>query len=269
MQIKKLILLLSLLVSGGLSELNALDIKGVVGFHDNYIPGREHHTLAVGIGAYVEHKTESDIMMSGYFDWFLDDDEEEIDDDRYNNWFQSGFNVNGPVTDFSANTNLLWEVEGDMRYNTVTSIEVYYRGFVGLMPQYHKEDFLVGIGLYGGYYYFELDDDLPARAGFHSDELTYESLAYCVKGKTDIKLSQNFTFKAVAKQWRDDNDWLQNQVLLDLVYNMSHWIDNSEIILNTEYNHYNFSDAESEIGTTLDQFRDEEWNTRFFARISF
>jgi len=263
------ILLSTLLLASTSTGLLALDVKGVVGLHNNYIPGRQHHTFGVGIGVYAEHETQNNVKMSGYFDWFFDDDDEEIDHDRYSNWFQSGFNVNGLVTDFSNDTNLLWEAEGDMRYNTVTSIESYYKGFVGLMPQYHSNDFLAGIGIYGGYYYFEFDDDLPATAGFHSEELTYESMAYCIKGKTTYKVSNDLDFIAVAKQYRDDNDWLQNQVLLDLVYDISNLVDNSEIIFNTEYNRYNLSNAESDAGTNFDRFREEEWNTRLFVRIAF
>ena len=264
------VVLMRLILSISLtSSLMGLDVKGVVGVHDNYVPGRQHHTLSIGVGVYLEHTTQSNIFMSAYFDGFIDDDDEEIDDDRYSQWIQAGFDLHGPVANFSENIDLIWEADGYMRDNTVTSIERIWKGFIGLMPQYHQDKLVLGLGLYGGYYYFEIDDDVPRQIGFPSDELTYESLAYCVKGKLAYEINDQYTFTVVPKQWRDDNDWLQNQVTLALEYDMSAWVKKSEIILNTEYNRYNLSNAEASNGVRLDVFRDEEWNTRLFARISF
>lgn len=248
---------------------SALDIKGTVGLHDNYLPGPDHHTFGVGLGLYAEHESESKIKSSAYFDWFNDDDNEEIDDDRYSNWFQAGFSSTGPIMNYNDNVCIDWGFDGEMRYNTVSSIEAFYRALPGMIASYKEESYSVGIGLYGGYYYHEWDDDIPKSIGYPAQYAKYESLVYSLKGNVRVDLNKDLEFLAVAQQWREDETWAQDQVKLDFVYDLSPYTENSEFIINSEYNRYNLKLYEPVNGVGLAEFRDDEWNFRTYARIAF
>lgn len=270
MKIYKLIFLVMFMTSTLSTLASALEIKATLGIHNNYIPDKNHHTSATGIGLYAEHESKSNVKSSAYFDLFYDDDKEEIDHDRDNEWFQAGLNIGTHIMQYSDDLYINFDFDAEMRENTVSSIEFYYKIFPGVIAEYKKHDYSVGLGLYSGYYCFESDDDIPKEAGYPYAQAKYESVAYSIKFNTLISLSEFFELAAVAQQWRDDSIWLNDKVAVDFIYDMSSLIRNSDFIISGEYNHYNYKMLETLNGINpKDFFIGEEWNFRTYARIAF
>ena len=87
-----------------------------------------------------------------------------------------------------------------------------------------------------------------------------------------ISLSKSFNLSLLVQQWRDDDTWLEDRFKMDLIYDLTGFIDNSEFIINTEYSHYNlelYDVVNGQSLTSLHGSNDKEWNSRMYVRIAF
>lgn len=68
-----------------------------------------------------------------------------------------------------------------------------------------------------GYYYFEIDDDVPETRGYGRNDLENKTSAASVQVYTRIDVSQNVELRLSAQQWHDGDSWLEgSQFIVDI-----------------------------------------------------
>ena len=90
-----------------------------------------------------------------------------------------------------------------------------------------------------GYYLSEIDDDVPFIAGYSPDDLSNKTTAYSLRAESKVKLNSKMDIYARIQQWRDNNQWLENQYALILNHDTAPYIDKSTLTLSMEHSRYN------------------------------
>lgn len=239
MFIKKHYKPLLLLTWGFTLPLYAADWKMNLGAHDFFVAQENSHTFGAGIGFFVSHTTSNDILLSANFDTFLDVDVDQLDEDHIPIWFTSKLLSKGAITALSENTSLNWLMTFDSKTNTVSSIEQQFKVMPGLNLEYSSSAFSIGSALLAGYYFLEIDDDVPKQRGYSRHDLQNKSAAISLSADIRFALTESLQMTAYVQQWHDGDIWLENQYAISLSYNSNLWITDSKIIVSAEHTKYN------------------------------
>lgn len=109
----------------------------------------------------------------------------------------------------------------------------------GLDIGFDAQSYTVGATGSAGYYYFEIDDDVPETRGYGRNDLENKTSAVSVQAYTRIDVSQNVEFRLSAQQWHDGDSWLENKYLMAFAYNIHSWLEGSQFIVDIEHTKYN------------------------------
>jgi len=221
------------------TPLYAADWKMNIGAHDFVVAQENSHTFGAGIGFFVTHTTNNDILLTANFDTFLDIDMDELDEDHIPIWFKSKLLAKGLITALSKNTSVNWLMTFDSKTNTVSSVEQQFKLMPGINLEYNSRPFSIGSAFLAGYYFLEIDDDVPKQRGYSRHDLQNKSAAISLSADMRFALGENLQMRASAQQWHDGDIWLENQYTLSLSYNANSWIKDSKIIISAEHSKYN------------------------------
>ena len=230
---------LLILISTFTTPLYAADWKMNLGAHDFVVAQENSHTFGAGIGLSVSHTTNRDILLTANFDTFLDMDIDQLDEDHIPIWFTSQFSAEGLIRALSKNTSVNWLMTFDSKTNTVSSVEQQFKLMPGINIGYNSRTFSIGSAFLAGYYFLEIDDDVPKQRGYTRHDLQNKSAAASLIADMHFALADNLEFYASAQQWHDGDTWLENQYALSLSYNANSWINDSKIIISAEHSKYN------------------------------
>jgi len=204
--------------------------------------GDNSHTLGVNGGIFAEHLTESDILLKGNADIFLDLDRDKLDPDHLPIWYKIHLLANGALYHFSPGFGLHWLVDFRIKENTVNGIEKDMKQFFGVNVAYDNSVFHLALNGYGGFYYLEIDDDVPAQYGYERRDLGNATNAVSVLLESSVRFGRSFQLFGSAQNWSSVNSqsgWLQNQYIVLLRYHSGNWIDESSLNLKIEHTKYN------------------------------
>lgn len=219
--------------------LYAADWKMNIGAHDFIVTQENSHTFGAGIGFTFAHTTNSDVLLTANFDTFLDIDVNQLDEDHIPIWFTSELLAKSSITALSKNSSVNWLMTFDSKTNTVSSVEQQFKLMPGINLEYNSRAFSIGSAFLAGYYFLEIDDDVPKQRGYSRNDLQNKSAAISLNAEMRFALADNLQLYASAQQWHDGDLWLENQYALKLSYNAAPWIKDSRIIISAEHSQYN------------------------------
>ncbi len=209
------------------------------GVHDFYVPDMESHTYGIGGGISYEKTTDSGFHWFGSYDLFKDFDKDELDPDHIPIWWKLHIRVDRPMLEISPQSYLSWEVAHNSKTNTVSSIEREIKIFPAILYNWENERFKFSLKAAAGYFFLEIDDDVPKSRGYARGDFRSDGFAYSFAANGTVNLGQSFQLFGQFQRWADEDTWLENQYLIELRYDADHWFSDSELVLGIEGNHYN------------------------------
>lgn len=223
----------------GSFNAEALDWRIAFGAHDTFVEQVDSHTFGAGASFSLSHVTESNILLTGALDIFIDHDKDKLDPDHIPVWFSSDYMAKGELFELSPNSAFHWEVELSGRRNTVSSVEKQMKLFPSIGYEYRSKAFDAGLKAGGGYYFLEIDDDVPRMRGYDRGDFQNKTGAYTLAGDTRIALGTSFDLSAKAQHWNDGSEWLENRYSVALSYDSNSWVEDSVFIMSVEHTEYN------------------------------
>jgi hypothetical protein len=202
--------------------------------------GDDSHTFGLNGGIFAEYLSESEILLKGNADFFLDMDRDKLDPDHLPIWYKIHLFADGAFYRFSPEFGLHWLVDFRIKENTVNGIERDMKQFFGVGVAYDNSNFHFALNGYGGFYYLEIDDDVPVQYGYERRDLGNAANAVSLLIESSVRLGQSFQLFGSAQTWSDlENSWLQHQYIVLLRYDSGNWIDQSSLNLKIEHTQYN------------------------------
>ncbi|MEC4727485.1 hypothetical protein HWQ46_18225 [Shewanella sp. D64] len=229
----------TILISVVSFNVSALDWRIAFGGHDFIVEQESSHTFGVDVNFSFAHLTESNILLTGYIDVLVDHDKDKLDPDHIPIWFMSNYMAKGELFTLSLNSTLMWEVELDGKRNTVSSVEKQVKLFPAISYEYSTEAFFVAVKGAAGYYFLEIDDDVPRLRGYDREDFQNKTGAYSFAANTRVALGEVIDLSLSAQHWNDGDEWLENQYGITLIYDSHSWVKDSYLILSVEYTEYN------------------------------
>lgn len=218
---------------------NAVDWALMYGVHDTFVRDENSDTLGADIGIAVSAITDSGIMMDGSLTLFGDYDHDELDPDYSPYWHKADAQIKRELYQLTPTIGLDWLARFDGKQNTVSAVEKQSKLFAGIGAHYETSTFNLGLKAFVGYYNLEIDDDVPQTRGYPTDDLKYDATAYSVLADGQIKLNTKTLGYIRLQQYRDNNQWLENQCELTVSYDSTEWIKGSTLYMSSEYTKYN------------------------------
>lgn len=218
---------------------SALDWRIAFGGHDFIVEQESSHTFGADVNFSLAHLTESNILLSGNIDVFVDHDKDKLDPDHIPIWFMSNYMAKGELVSLSRNSTLMWEVELDGKRNTVSSVEKQVKLFPAISYEYNTEAFSAAVKGAAGYYFLEIDDDVPRLRGYDREDFQNKTGAYSFAANTRIALGKAIDLSLSAQHWNDGDAWLENKYGVTLTYNSNSWVEDSHLVMSVEHTEYN------------------------------
>lgn len=218
---------------------HAIEWRAAIGAHDFVVDQASSHTPGLNVGLAFTHFTDNNILLAGKADVLVDIDHDKLDPDHIPVWFQSAYLARGNLYHFSPQMSLDWQVDVAGRRNTVSSIEQQFKFFPGLALNYQQPHFSARFKASAGYYQIELDDDVPKSLGYKRDDLKFSSQAFSLAMRTSIYFTSKLSLSAMAQQWHDGDQWLENKFGMHLDYDVSQFKADSLLVLSIEHHQYN------------------------------
>ncbi|QFU24303.1 hypothetical protein FM038_020555 [Shewanella eurypsychrophilus] len=239
LKIKPLLFPVACLSLASSFNAQALDWRIAFGGHDIIVEQADSHTLGVGAALSLAHLTESNILLTGSIDVFIDHDKDKLDPDHIPLWFDSEFLATGPLFEISETSHLNWEVEIADRRNTVSSVEKQFKVMPALGYAFNTSAFDVAAKVGAGLYFLEIDDDVPRMRGYDREDFQNKTGAYTLAVDTRISLGSSFDFSAKIQHWSDGSEWLENRYGMVLSYDSNSWVEDSVFVMSVEHTEYN------------------------------
>lgn len=268
-KIKSGIIAFAITASLSVAPVAALDWRFGVGGHDYYVDQADSHTLGAGVKIALSHLTESEIKLTGELNVFVDNDVDELDPDHIPVWFSSYYSAGGDLVSFSEYSSLFWDVSLSGKRNTVSSVEKQVQLFPALGYAYQRASFNADLKLGGGYYFLEIDDDVPRMRGYDRDDFQNKTGAYTLAVGVGFDMAERFDLTLAVQQWHDGSDWLENQLQANLSYDADHWSEKSKLIFSVKYNEYNLDPYAKVPTNDPDYLPILPWNKDLLVRLYF
>lgn len=220
---------------------NAYNLSLTFGGHDYIVQDEHSHTFGANMGIIGDGVSDSGIILNGSFTLFIDHDKNHLDPDHIPIWYKTDAQAIEEIYQLSQNIKLNRIIRFDGECNTVSSVECKAKAFGGFRAEYKTSNLKIGLNGTGGYYYLEIDDDVPEEYGYKRSDIKNEAMAYSVMADGEIKLNQKTKVYGRIQQWKDADQWLENQYEFVLSYNSSQWFKDSTFSIEAEHTQYNLA----------------------------
>lgn len=218
---------------------NAVDLSMTYGAHNLYVHEKQSHTFGANIGIIANEMTDSGTLLNGSLTVLIANNKDKLDPDYDPIWYIADAQVVGNLYPMTSNTGLDWLARLDIKNNTVSGIEKQHKLFTGIGLHYTTPTVKLNLKTLIGYYLSEIDDDVPFIAGYAPDDLSNKTTACTLIAESKVKLNSKMDAYARVQQYRDDNQWLENQYALILNHYTTAYIDKSTLTLSMEHSRYN------------------------------
>jgi hypothetical protein len=228
------------LVLAGFAAIGeAADWRYSVGIHDFGVRDVDSHTYGLNGSLSVDKQTAAGRHVFGTVQLFVDRDHDDLDPDHIPIWWQVHAGSDGELA-AGTHTHVGWTAEFDTRVNTVSSVERQIIAMPAIVAGYDANRFQASLKAGAGWFFLEIDDDVPKTRGYVRDDLRNSTLGYSAAADLTLKLGASWTAFGSAQEWWDSHEWLQTQlkVALRMAAGHSH-SHSSEFVLSADFNEYN------------------------------
>lgn len=218
-------------------------IRYQVGVHDMWVPDVESHTFGVNVTAAYERTLPSGTHLSLDGDVFLDFDQDHLDPDHIPVWWQLHFGLAGPIMESATPGawHLSWVADGNTRVNTVSSIEREIRAVAGIEYGGNLGPLYLAGRLGGGYFFLEIDDDVPIPRGYAREDLRNTTWVFSPALEAKWTVSPTFKLLGRAQEWHDGDTWLETKYFTALDWDISKTVPGAVLELSAEFTQYNMA----------------------------
>jgi hypothetical protein len=220
------------------SASEAADWRYAVGIHDFMVADVNSHTYGLDASASIDQRTEAGRHWAGSFDLFLDHDEDDLDPDHIPVWWQIHFGTDGDFWRADA-MHVGWTADINTRMNTVSSVERQITALPKLVAGYDGTGFQTSLQAGAGWFFLEIDDDVPKTRGYDRDDFRNNELAYTLAADATVKLGASWVVFGQAQRWWDSHEWLQTVFKVAVRMDADQSRKGSEFVLSADYNQYN------------------------------
>ncbi len=200
------------------------------------------HTYGLNLGIFADQITESGILIQGNGEMFLDIDRDKLDPDHIPLWFKVRLLADGTLYSVNRLFGFHWLVDVRAKQNTVSGIENDMKQFIGVGLAYDNGTVNLALNGYGGFYYLEIDDDVPFTYGYERRDLGHGTDALSVMAEGTVALGKAFQLYGRLQTWSSvgvASDWLENEYIIELRYDSDAWISLSHLNLKIDHIQYN------------------------------
>ncbi|MFL6619607.1 MAG: hypothetical protein ACJ8MH_13455 [Povalibacter sp.] len=219
-------------------QSSAADWRYSVGIHDFIVDQVNSDTYGLDAGVFMSNQTAWGVPLVGSFQLSWDHDQDDLDPDHIPIWWQLHLGSGGVFWQPSPRFDLGWTADLNTRMNTVSSIERQIQLLPTLSAAYHGSIAEASVKAGGGYFFLEIDDDVPSERGYVREDLRTSTFAESLVADGSIKLGESWKLKARAQGWWDGSDWLQTEYAAEVHFAVNHSA-NTEMVLSAEVNEYN------------------------------
>jgi len=215
------------------------DWRYAVGIHDFGVRDVESHTYGLNGSVSVDKQTQAGRHVFASADVYVDRDHDDLDPDHIPIWWQVHAGADGALWQ-GTHTRVGWTGNFDTRVNTVSSVERQIIAMPAIVAGYEASRFQASLQTGAGWFFLEIDDDVPKTRGYDRDDFRNSTLGYSAAADITLKLGASWTAFGHAQEWWDSHEWLQSQlrVALRMAAGHSH-SHSSEFVLSADFNEYN------------------------------
>ena len=204
------------------------------------VPGGEtSHTYGVNALISAEATLRSGIHWETSNDLLVDWDHDKLDPDHIPVWWRLHGAIDGPIRRPTGPWHVSWVTDLDATENTVSSIEREIRAMGGVTAGCVYGPFSADLKAQLGYFFLEIDDDVPKLRGYTRADLRNDGVAVSLALDAAFEITPVWKLSGHVQQWNDDVAWLQKQYLLALQYRLAVTGREPCLTLSVEVNDYN------------------------------
>ena len=216
----------------------AADREYWIGVHDFNVPDVDSHTYGITVGAIFDKQTRSGRHLIGGIDLFADRDKDDLDPDHIPIRWDVHLGTDGAFWK-GTHTQIAWSADVNTRMNTVSSIEREITALPSIVASYNGNIFQPSQKAGAGWFFLEIDDDVPKTRGYDRSDFRNSTFAYLVAADLKIKIGTCCEISGEAQRWQDSDDWLQTQYQAALVVATGDWIKGGKFMLTADFYEYN------------------------------
>jgi len=252
-----------LLLAGGTGTAHADEWRYWLGLHDFNVPDVDSHTYGVFVGASVDKQTKSGRHFVASADVFADRDKDDLDPDHIPIRWDVHAGTDGEFWQ-GSHTHLGWTANFDTRMNTVSSVEREMTALPAIVGRYEGNFLRTSLKTGAGWFFLEIDDDVPKTRGYERGEFRNSTFAYTVAADVSIRLGDCCKIAGMAQEWWDSDVSLQTQYQAALHFDAGHWRKDSELMLSVDHYEYNLDPYQNPGALPI-----LPWNDDFLVRLLF
>jgi len=211
-----------------------------LGLHDFSVPDVDSHTYGIVGGASVDKQTKGGRHYIGSIDLFLDHDKDDLDPDHIPVRWDVHLGTDGELW-HGERTHLGWTADFNTRMNTVSSVEREMTALPAIVGWYDGAHVRTSLKAGAGWFFLEIDDDVPKTRGYDRSDFRNSTLAYTIAADVMIRLGTNWKIQGEAQEWWDSHESLQTQYGAALHFDVGSWKKDSEVVLSADAYEYNLS----------------------------
>jgi hypothetical protein len=216
----------------------AWELKADYGFHDFVVPEVSSHTFGINAHLQTTHKFQVGPEMDISLDLFAEHDVDDLDPDHIPVWWKSAIHMGDTLLETGQKTALAWVFDLNGMRNTVSSIEKQYKVFPGMRANFNADGWRLSLQAAVGYYFMEIDDDVPRTFGYERDDLDHGDWGYSLLAEATIPFGVSCRLTGGLQLWSERATWLQRQARVEFGIKMT---QSTELVVGAEYNDYNLS----------------------------
>ncbi|MBT1443737.1 hypothetical protein KJI95_04250 [Shewanella sp. JM162201] len=223
----------------GADGVSASELDWTLSFggHDFQVQSSDTFGAHAGIG--LDYLTEGGIALHGSFDTFVDRDKDKLDPDHIPIWFQSSYFARGKWLALSPHLTLDWQLDLRGKRNTVSSVEKQIKLYPSLLLDYARPAFGATAQLGMGYYFLEIDDDVPKERGYERGEFGNDASAWMSDVGAYVMLAPGWKLSGGVEYWADGSDTLETRYRGRLDINTPGLYQQSVLTFSVEQTDYN------------------------------
>lgn len=253
-------LLAAFALAGTAGAGETADWRYSFGVHDFAVPDVDSHTYGLDAGASVDERTAAGRHLFGSLDLFVDHDKDDLDPDHIPIWWKVHVGSDGDFWKAAAKMHVGWTADINTRMNTVSSVEREITAFPALVAGYDGDVFRASLHAGAGWFFLEIDDDVPKTRGYDRSDFRNSTLAYELAADTALRIGASWAVSAQALEWWDSDEWLQTQYKAGLQVETGR---DTKFELSAEVNEYNL-DVHNRAGALPIL----PWDDDLFIRVS-
>ena len=232
-------ILAGILAMSGVAGASASDLDWYItyGIHDFQVESSD--TFGGNVAVSFDYLSDSGIIARGNADIYVDIDKDKLDPDHIPVWFKSAYYIRGNLLKPTENWALDWQVDLRGKRNTVSSVEKQIKFYPSLNLAYSRPAFGGNLQAGVGYFFLEIDDDVPKSRGFVRGQFGNDATAWTTDVSGYLMLAPGWKLDAGYEYWADGSETLETKYRASLSVDTSHWVEHSLVVLSMEHSQYN------------------------------